>query len=216
MAFQRRAVFGRPYQLFIPRAAAEGPLPLVVFLHGVGENGNDGEKHLKVGLPVHVQKNAATFPALVLAPQCAGPWKYVGADEQVVLEAIEATRRERRVDPSRIYLTGLSQGGCSAFELGAKYPEKWAALVVVCGAGRPADAMRLRRTPVRIYHGEKDDVVPPSGHHRFDDVGVGGRDMAAFLPHAKYVEFPGAGHAIWDEVYGNPELWTWLFAQKRP
>ena len=76
--------------------------------------------------------------------------------------------------------------------------------------------MRLRRTPVRIYHGEKDDVVPPSGHHRFDDVGVGGRDMAAFLPHAKYVEFPGAGHAIWDEVYGNPELWTWLFAQKRP
>lgn len=212
-AFQRREVLGRAVQVFVP--SGPGPFPCVVFLHGVGENGIDGEKHLKVGLPPYVEAHPG-FPAVVIAPQCKGPWKWLGEDEEVLLAAIDDVGSRVPLDPARLYLSGLSQGGCSTFDLGAKYPEKWAALVVVCGAGRPADAMRMRRLPIRIYHGEKDDVVPPSGGHRFDDASIGGRDMARLLPHAAYTEFPGADHAIWDRVYGDPALWDWLFAQRRP
>ncbi len=211
MPFQRRFFEGRAFPVSVP--AGEGPFPCVVFLHGVGENGTDGEKHLAVGLPARVGPD---FPAVVVAPQCRGPWMYRGDDERLVMGALEAVCREVPVDRGRIYLTGLSQGGCSAFDLGAKHPEVWAALVVVCGAGRIADAMRLRRTPIRIYHGERDEVIPPSGHHQFDRETVGGRDMSKVLPHAAYVEFPGADHFIWDRVYGDPGLWDWLFAQRRP
>ena len=214
MAFQRRRANGRPYQVYIP--AGPGPFPCIVYLHGVGENGVDGEKHLNVGLPPYVQRRAADFPAVVIAPQCAGPWKYVGPDEEAILEAVDITAQETSLDLSRLYLTGLSQGGCSTFDLGAKYPEKWAALVVVCGAGKPRDALRLRKTPIRIYHGERDEVVPPAGGHSFDGESIGGRDMSALLPHGTYIEYPGADHFIWDRVYADPAMWEWLFAQKRP
>jgi predicted peptidase len=214
--FQKREVLGRRYQIFIPHGySPERPSPVVAFLNGVGENGTDGERQMAAGLPAYVREHALTFPALAVFPQCRGPWKFVGEDEQVLLEALSATQKELRVDPARIYLTGISQGGCSAFDLGAKYPELWAALVVVCGAGRPGDALRLRRMPIWIFHGELDSIVPPTGGHKFDDESVGGRDMKRFLPHARYTEYPGADHSIWDRVYADPSMWEWLFAQRR-
>ncbi|HVR83523.1 MAG TPA: hypothetical protein VMU54_04380, partial [Planctomycetota bacterium] len=99
-------------------------------------------------------------------------------------------------------------------DLGAKYPEVWAALVVICGAGDPADGPKIQ-APTWIFHGELDPSVPPSGPHRWDASNVGGRDMAGLIPGAKYTEYPGADHFIWDRVYADPELWTWLFEQKR-
>jgi predicted peptidase len=215
MPFQKRTILGRTYQVFVPPAYAPNrPWPLLVFLHGVGENGTDGEKHLQAGLPPYVLANEASFPAFVIAPQCKGPWKYVGEDEQVILDAVTAAQREWRVDFRRIYLTGLSQGGCSTFDLGARYPDRWAGLVVVCGAGRPSDAGRIT-APLWIFHGELDPVVPPSGPHQWDASNVGGRDMARLIPRAKYTEYPEADHFIWDRVYADPALWEWLLAQKR-
>ena len=215
MVFQKRTILGRTYQVFIPPTyVTSRSWPLLVFLHGVGENGTDGEKHLACGLPPYVLANEATFPAFVLAPQCQGPWKYVGEDEQVILDAVTAAQREWRIDPRRIYLTGLSQGGCSTFDLGARYPDRWAALVVVCGAGTPSDAGRIA-APLWIFHGELDPVVPPSGPHQWDKNNVGGRDMARLIARSKYTEYPDADHFIWDKVYADPALWEWLFAQKR-
>lgn len=215
MVFQKRSILGRTYQVFAPPTyVTSRSWPLVVFLHGVGENGTDGEKHLATGLPPYVEANAATFPAFVIAPQCKGPWKYLGQDEQVILDAITAAQREWRIDPRRIYLTGLSQGGCSTFDLGARYPDRWAGLAVVCGAGNPSDAGRII-APLWIFHGELDEVVPPSGPHQWDKANVGGRDMARLIPRAKYTEYEGADHFIWDRVYADPALWEWLFAQKR-
>ncbi len=212
--FLKRTLLGRAYRLFVPpKAPAGGSLPLVVFLHGVGENGTDGEKHLQFGLPPYVEAHAADFPALVLAPQCKGPWKFVGEDEQLLMAAIESVRREFSVD--RVYLTGLSQGGCSTFDLGAEHSGSWDALVVVCGAGYASDALRLVRTPVWIFHGERDPVVPPSGPNQWDPRNLGGRDMSKLLPHARYTEFPGAAHDIWDRVYSDPALWDWLWVQRR-
>ena len=215
MAFQKRTIHGRNYQAFVPAEySPKRDWPLVVFLNGVGENGTDGEIHLRAGLPPYVESKGASFPAFVIAPQCKGPWKFLGEDERVILDAIDAAKREWRIDRRRIYLTGLSQGGCSTFDLGAKYPDRWAALVVVCGAGDAADAPRIK-APIWIFHGELDPAVPPSGPHQWDPKNIGGRDMAARITHAKYTEYPGADHFIWDRVYADPALWDWLFAQHR-
>jgi len=215
MAFQKRELYRRFYQVFVPQAyTPERRWPLIVFLNGVGENGIDGELQLRAGLPPYVNANEWTFPAFVIAPQCKGPWKFVGEDERVILGSILAAQREWSIDTDRLYLTGLSQGGCSTFDLGAKYPEVWAALVVICGAGDPADGPKIQ-APTWIFHGELDPSVPPSGPHRWDASNVGGRDMAGLIPGAKYTEYPGADHFIWDRVYADPELWTWLFEQKR-
>lgn len=215
MPFDRIFVRGRACPVFLPQGGRDkSPRPGIVFLHGVGENGVDG-RHLRVGLPPYIRRHAESFPAVALFPQCRGPWKYVGEDELFVMESAEAAVRDLGVDPRRLYLTGLSQGGCSAFDLGAKYPGRWAAIVVVCGAGRPPDAARLAGTPLWIFHGELDASIPPSGGHSFDDESVGGRDMARLLPAARYTEYPGADHFIWDRVYSDPELWEWLFAQRR-
>jgi predicted peptidase len=215
MAFQKREIHGRIYQVFVPAGYVPSRRwPLVVFLHGIGENGTDGVRHLDAGLPPYVRSQAAAFPAFVLAPQCKGPWKFVGEDERVVMDAVAAAEREWSIDPKRIYLTGLSQGGCSTFDLGAKYPERWAALAVICGAGRAVDAPKLK-APTWIFHGELDPAVPPSGPHQWDAKDVGGRDMAARIPGARYTEYPGADHFIWDRVYADPALWDWLFEQRR-
>jgi predicted peptidase len=214
MNFERRQVLGRTVRVFVPRAYDPArEWPLVVFLHGVGENGTDGDRHLAVGLPTALGE-LPDFPALVLAPQCKGPWKWVGEDEQVLLGALEAVKREWRIDLRRVYLTGLSQGGCSTYELAARHPELWAAIGVVCGAGRPELAQKIT-APAWFFHGEKDPVVPPSGPHRWDDRDTGGRDLAKIVPGARYTEYPGADHFIWDRVYGDPEFWSWLFSHAR-
>jgi predicted peptidase len=213
MPFREISVRGRACPVFVPPGRA--PRPCVLFLHGIGQNGDDG-RHLEVGLPPYVRDHAATFPAVALFPQCRGPWKYVGEEERFVLDALAEAERTFGIDPARIYLTGLSQGGCSAFDLGAKYPGKWAAIVVVCGAGRPEDATRLAKIPLWIFHGELDEAVPPSGGHVYDRESVGGRDMARLIPGARYTEYPGADHFIWDRVYADPAMWSWLFAQGRP
>ena len=212
VGFQKRAVNGRAVQLFVPAGyVPDRTWPLVVFLNGVGENGTDGEKQLRAGLPARIPKD---FPAIGLFPQCKGPWKFVGDDELMVMEAVSAAQQEFRIDAKRILLTGISQGGCSTFDLGAKYPDFWAALVPVCGAGYAGDAPRIK-APTWIFHGEKDPAVPPSGPNGWDAKNIGGRDMSKLIPHAKYTEYPGADHFIWDRVYADPALWDWVWAQKR-
>lgn len=214
--FQKRTLRGSTYQIFIPKAyAREEKWPCVVFLHGVGENGTDGEKHMKVGLPLHIRKNAETFPAVAIFPQNKGPWKYVGDRETLVMDALAETSKEFNIDPDRVYLTGLSQGGCSTYDLGAKYPDRWAALLVVCGAGRKEDAPKLAGLPLWAFHGGRDPAIPPSGRHKFDKESTGSREFTALIPGAKYTEFPKEGHFIWDRVYADPEVWRWLWAQKR-
>jgi predicted peptidase len=215
MAFQKREIQGRVNQVFVPAGYTPSRRwPLIVFLHGIGENGTDGVLHLRAGLPPYVLEHAAAFPAFVLAPQCKGPWKFVGEDERVVMDAVAAAEREWNIDSKRIYLTGLSQGGCSTFDLGSKYPERWAALAVVCGAGYPADAPKIQ-APTWIFHGERDPAVPPSGPHQWDSMNIGGRDMAKIIRGARYTEYPGADHYIWDRVYADPALWDWIFEQHR-
>ena len=217
------------YQVFVPaRDAVAGKPPVILFLHGSGERGDDNQRQLAVGLGPHVRAHAGDFPAIVVFPQApeGGEWNQVA---DVAFAQLDAATREFGGDPDRTALTGLSMGGFGAWDYALRQPGRFAALVPVCGGlvipRRPsmdvaavageadpyaAAATRLRGIPTWIFHGAKDDLVPPEYSRRMDAAlkAAGARD-------ARYTEFPDANHNSWDPTYTTPELWTWLFAQRR-
>jgi poly(3-hydroxybutyrate) depolymerase len=167
------------YRVFVPTAKKHGERPVVVFLHGSGERGDDNRKQLAVGLGPYVEKHANEFPAIVVFPQA--PENSEWHDNlAMTLAAVDAATREFGGDPDRTYLTGMSMGGYGTWEFALREPRRFAALVPVCGGivgpdRRPtlqvtpvagvADpfaevARRLHDVPVWIFHGARDDVVP--------------------------------------------------------
>ncbi|PNS07459.1 prolyl oligopeptidase family serine peptidase [Solilutibacter silvestris] len=219
------------YQVFVPSThAGGGEPPVIVFLHGTGERGNDGAKPTLVGIGSYIRAHQETFPAIVVFPQAPDDTEW-SDNVDLVFAELDAATREFHGDRNRTYLTGLSMGGYGVWEMALHAPERFAALVPVCGAVKPpgderallvtavakeADpyaviAQRLRRTPVWIFHGAKDDQVLPN-----DDRKLIVAFRAAGATDAHYTEFPDANHNSWDPAYSRtPELWTWLFAQKR-
>ena len=219
------------YQVFVPaKHAGSGRSPVILFLHGAGERGNDNQAQLNAGLGPYLRKHADDFPAIVVLPQVpqGGAWR--DANNRAALAALDAATREFGGDPRRSYLTGISMGGYGTWEIATAQPRRFAAIVPVCGAIRPpahpeytalrvaevldaADpytelAARLRKVPTWIFHGEKDDVVPPDDSRKaYAALKASGGDV-------RYTEFPGVDHFSWDPAYNTPELWTWLFAQR--
>lgn len=216
------------YQVFVPAAAAGDRPPVILFLHGSGERGDDNRSQLAVGLGPHVRAHAADFPAIVVFPQAPAEteWNQV---TDVVLAQLDAATREFGGDPHRTYLTGLSMGGYGVWELALRQGYRFAALVPVCGGllhpRRPsmavtgledeadpyaAVAQRLRTTPVWIFHGARDASVPVDYSRRLHAA-----LQAADARDARYTEFPEADHNSWDPAYATPALWDWLFAQRQ-
>ena len=222
----------RRYQVFVPAAHAREPgkLPVILFLHGSGERGSDNKKQLDAGLGPYVRKHLADFPALVVFPQVEENGEWMGANVDMALAALEAATREFNGDPQRAYLTGISMGGYGTWETALKAPNRFAALVPVCGAilvpggGRAlyvtevanavdpyaALATKLKRVPTWIFHGAKDDVVLPD-----DDRKTFAAFKAAGADDVQYTEFPDANHNSWDATYNHEAMWTWLFAQRK-
>lgn len=219
------------YQVFVPASAAGGRSPpVIVFLHGSGERGSDNHKQTEVGIGAYVRRHMHDFPAIVVFPQAPEGTEW-NQNHAVVMAELDAATDEFGGDRRRTYLTGLSMGGFGTWDYALREPDRFAALVPICGGlvapGRPsmnvaavagaadpyaAAAGPLKDVPVWIFHGARDDVVPPEFSRR----------MAAALndagaKDARYSEFPDAGHNSWDAAYlGTPELWPWLFAQRRP
>ena len=218
------------YQVFVPARAAGGRHPpVILFLHGTGERGSDGAKPTLVGLGPHVRAQASDFPAIVVFPQAPDERDWNGAAADLALAALEQATREFHGDRDRTYLTGLSMGGYGVWELALREPRRFAALVPVCGALTPpreeralfvtplageadpytALARALHGVPAWIFHGAKDDLVPPGDDRlTYAALQAAGADV-------RYTEFPDANHNAWDPAYATPELWTWLFAQRR-
>lgn len=220
------------YQVFVPSSAAGGRHPpVVVFLHGSGERGDDGNKPTLVGIGPYIRAHRDSFPAIVVFPQAPA-----GSEWSRNLPLVAATRdaalREFHGDPRRVYLTGLSMGGYGVWDAALQAPDRYAALAPVCGgvmqpraerdslfvaavAGETdpyaAIAARLRGTPIWIFHGARDDVVPPE-----DDRRLAAAFHAANAADVRYTEFPEANHNSWDPAYSQtPAFWDWLFAQRR-
>ncbi len=212
-----------PYVLYVPRGYDPARAwPLILFLHGSGESGTDGSSQLTQGLPRELAANPDRWPFVVIMPQKAAEDSEWEQYEPELLAILARTRRELSVDPARLILTGLSQGGHGTWVLGARHPEVWAALVPVCGyaAARfgPPGAFRgsggelaagIGGTPVWAFHGEADDVVPVAET----------RGLVAALQqagaHPKVTLYPGVGHGCWERAYADPELPRWMLAQRR-
>ena len=135
--------------------------PLILFLHGMGERGNDLELVKIHGIP-KIVKTQKDFPFIAVSPQC--PTEYVWRDKKM-LQAVESLIlkiiKNYRIDKTRVYITGLSMGGYGTWALAARRPELFAAAVPICGGGDPATVNVLKNLPIWVFHGGLDKVVLP-------------------------------------------------------
>ena len=199
--------------------------PLVLFLHGSGERGNDNAKQLKNGaLNFASSLNRTKFPCYVVVPQCAFGKQWVDVDwrlpshiqpkkSSIYLERtiflLDSLINKLNIDTNRIYITGLSMGGFGVWDAISRWQWKFAAAVPVCGGGDTAKASIVKDIPIWAFHGDIDKVVMVSRS----------RDMIALIKKAggspKYTEYLNTGHNAWTETYSNTEMLEWLFFQSK-
>lgn len=223
------------YQVFVPGGwDKKQKWPVILFLHGAGERGDDGLVQTEVGIGTAIRRGVARFPAIIVMPQCRkNVWWTEDAMQSQALGALEQSIKEFNGDRERLYLTGISMGGYGTWGIATKYPGKFAALAPVCGgiriprAVRPADARasqeaapetstdlyaeaakKIGSTPVWIFHGGADRVVPTEESQRMNEA------LKAAGGSVKYTEYENVGHNSWDKAYAEPELMKWLLSQK--
>jgi len=196
------------YLLFLPEGYADQPQktwPLMLFLHGAGESGSDLEK-VKMHGPPKIVETKRDFPFIVVSPQSAGR----GWNPDSLAALLDDVVAHHRVDPDRVYLTGLSMGGFGTWALAAAHPERFAAIVPICGGGNPRDAEKIKHIPVWVFHGAKDPTVPLAASQAMVDA-----LRKAGADEVKFTIYSDAGHDSWTETYANPALYQWLLDHKR-
>jgi predicted peptidase len=206
------------YAVWLPPGHSNGRAwPAIVFLHGAGESGADGWKPTRVGLGPAVVSAPQRWPFVVLFPQKPREDEEWEEREGMVLGVLKRSRREFRLDPGRIALAGLSQGGHGAWVFGARHAALWSCLVPVCGYGRPRTlAGRVATLPLWAFHGALDDQVEPDETRRIvaavrDERTRRGLDPAA----ARFTLYPDANHNSWDPAFAEPDLPGWLLSHHR-
>ena len=181
--------------------------PLLLFLHGSGERGDD-LLLVKTHGPPLLAAQGHEFPFIVVAPQCPGGQQW---DAKALVSLLAKVVDELGPDIERIYLTGLSLGGHGAWQLGSEYPDKFAAIVPVCGWGDPGRAGVLATIPVWAFHGACDEVVSINSSVNM---------IAALRQYggkARFTIYPDTGHAAaWQRAYQEQRLYDWLLEQRRP
>ncbi len=203
---QRKVEVRLNYLLYLPPDYdKQSAWPLVLFLHGAGERGSNLELVKRHGPPKLVEQGK-DFPFILVSPQCpAGKWWYPMELSALLDEIVE----RYKVDPDRIYVTGLSMGGFGTWSLAAYSPERFAAIVPICGGGEVLLANKYVHLPVWAFHGAKDSVVPLRRSQEMVEAinRAGG--------HARLTVYPNAGHDSWTATYDNPEVYQWLLKQRR-
>ncbi len=182
--------------------------PLIIFLHGAGERGDDLSK-LYIHGPLKYIENGNKLDAVILAPQC--PEKQVW-DMDVLTTLIKEVVMKYRINFTRVYLTGLSMGGYGTWELAIKHPEMFAAVAPICGRiNYPflENAKNLKDKPIWVFHGAKDEVVPIINSERM----VQALKNAGANP--KFTIYPEAGHDSWSKPYSDPKFYEWLLNQEQ-
>lgn len=228
-------VFSLPYRIYYPDGYSENPdkkYPLFFFLHGHGECGTENEKQIRVlgKRNLLLDNLVSENRCIILAPQCPcepinhewvavnhvwstcsrdmlpeKPTVALGAAAELFFSCVKANR----VDENRIYIGGISMGGYGAWEMLTRYPDTFAAAIILCGAGFPSYAESLKNVSIRAFHGTVDGTVLPSGLRDMEAAlkSVGGRIESTYLE--------GLGHAIWEESYSTPGLTDWLYSQAK-
>ena len=213
------------YRLYAPKGAtADQRLPLLLFLHGAGERGEDNAVQLKHGVKQMLALQEK-HPCFIVAPQCPKGKKWNEVDWHAashetpekpsdpfasLIPLLGTLQKELAVDPKRLYVTGLSMGGYGTWDLISRLPDTFAAAVPICGGGDETKAEAMSKIPQWIFHGGADNVVKPDrSRHMVEALKKAGAEP-------KYTEYPGVGHNSWDKAYGEADLWAWLFSQKKP
>lgn len=211
------------YRKLISDYNSTSKYPLVIFLHGSGERGDDNEAQLKWGVHNFASSQIMKMhPSIVIAPQCPSNMSWANFSEEnlsfqssptepmkLLRELIGEVILKMPVDTSRIYITGLSMGGFGTFDAVTRYPELFAAAVPVCGGGDVSKAPTFAHIPMWIFHGALDDVVNP----------VLSQNMVEALTkagaHPGYTQYPEAGHFSWIAAYSDAMMMEWLYSQKK-
>ena len=205
------------YLLYLPEGyqeKADAKWPLMIFLHGAGERGDDLNR-VKVHGPPKLVEQGKKLPFIVISPQCPRNQRW---NDDALTALLDHACKELRVDTSRLYLTGLSMGGYGSWSLGLKLCDRFAAIAPICGGGSFIDTYvasgargkALRSLGVWAFHGAKDTVVPLSESEK----------MVAALkkfghPNPKLTVYPEARHDSWTKTYNNPELYEWFLKHRR-
>jgi predicted peptidase len=205
------------YQVYIPRSLqGKRNLPVIVFLHGIGQRGTGGFLPTEGMAGTAVRHYMEQVPAIVLLPQCRrGSYWTDPVMDQMVMRAIEKTVSEFDADASRLYLTGVSMGGFGAWHLASAHPNRFAALVSICGGSPLRDgdrfttvARRIGQTPAWVFHGAADKIVPVTESRRMVDA------LKAVNGNVRYSEYEGVGHNVWLKALAEKELLPWILTQR--
>ena len=218
-----------PYRMLKPTVLKEGvKYPLVLFLHGHGERGDNNEKQLAHGsLLFSNPSNEDQFPAFVVFPQCdsgkewtvpydersfmpGAPIPEESYEEKLVIGLLDDLIKNYPIDSNRVYIMGISMGGIGTYDLVVRYPEKFAAAVPICGAIDPTRLSVAKDVPFYIFQGADDRVVPIlAGREAYKALRAAGADV-------KYQEYYGADHSeTWIDAFNNPNLLPWMFSQSK-
>jgi predicted peptidase len=199
------------YWLFLPsdyKPNMPKKYPLLLFLHGSGERGNDIEKVKIHGPPKLLAdpEKAKDWQFITVSPQCPDGYSWSPKQLKILLDQLE---KQYKVDKNRIYVTGLSMGGFGTWGLLYNYPNYFAAGVPICGGFDPAEAKRYINTPLWVFHGAKDGTVRVTMSTDMVDA-----IQAAGGKRVKLTVYPDLEHDSWTVTYDNPELYQWLLQQK--
>lgn len=196
------------YLLYLPggyAAEQSARWPLVLFLHGAGERGDNLDLVKQHGI-ARVVGEREDFPFIAVSPQCpADDWWRT----DVLAALLDESEQSYSVDPDRIYVTGLSTGGFATWALAIAYPDRFAAIAPVCGGGDPSRVCAIRYVPVWAFHGARDDVVPLRRSEEMVEA------LRACGGNVRFTVYPEAGHNSWTETYANPELYAWFLSHTR-
>ncbi|MGH3823572.1 MAG: alpha/beta fold hydrolase [Pseudonocardiaceae bacterium] len=209
------------------READPERMPLVLMLHGAGERGEDNSAQLLNGVAelLGSEAAAARFPCVYVVPQCAEEFRWVEVDwraerhdvprnPSVPLSAVAELLKELHgkypVDLQRVYLIGLSMGGFGVWDLLSRWPDRFAAAVVICGGADENAVAAARDVPVWAFHGADDPEV------RVERSRKAVAALRAAGGTARYTEYPRVRHDSWVNAFAEPDLLPWLFSHRRP
>jgi predicted peptidase len=202
-----------PYVVFVPKDYdGKKEFPVILFLHGSGETKGDksGKMPIEVGIGPAIKKREKDFPFITLIPQAETKgWGADGPNAKRALAMLDEVMKEYKIDAKRQYLTGLSMGGAGTWSVAAAHPDRWAAIVPICGPGDAKNAEKIKDIPTWGFVGDKDSERIVNGMKGMMDA----LEKAGAKP--KYTVYPGVGHNSWDNAYGTDELYKWLLEQKK-
>ena len=204
------SLFGRmQYTVRYPKDFDETKkYPLLLFLHGAGERGDDWDKVAWHGFLRNVREEGRQYPFIIVAPQCPCD-KYWGCYTESLFAFLDYTCDTLPVDKTRVYVTGLSMGGTGTFMLAMAKPERFAAIAPICGSGICWYGEALKDVHVMMYHGDQDGIVP------IDESITMLRAINSHGGNAELKILYNVGHDAWNYAYAGDELVNWLLSHKK-